>query len=119
DVDTAAALFAADAVATLADGTVDDTPEEILAWQQELADGNFHLEPVGRYVDGNTVNMNGTIALDAFRGLGIASLGGIWKVVVENGKIETFDFSFTPAGLSTLQAAIAAMSATPEATASS
>ena len=113
DVDTAASLFAADAVVTLADGTVDDSPEKISAWQQELADGNFHLEPVARYVEGNTVNMYGTISLDAFRGLGIASLGGIWKVVVENGKIETFDFSFTPAGLNTLQAAIAAASATP------
>jgi hypothetical protein len=119
DVDAAMALFADDAVVTLADGSVDDTPEKIRAWQQELADGKFHLEPVARYVDGNTVNLYGTIALDSFRGLGIASLGGIWKVVVENGKIKTFDFSFTPAGLSTLQAAIAAMSATPEATASS
>lgn len=122
DVDTAVAQFAPDAVVTLADGSVDDTPAKIRAWQQELADGKFHLEPVARYVDGDTVNMNGTIALDAFRGLGIASLGGIWKVVVKNGKIETFDFSFTPAGLSTLQAALAAMAtpeATPEATASS
>ena len=113
DVDTAVAQFAPDAVVTLADGSVDDTPDKIRAWQQELADGNFHLEPVARFVDGNTVNMYGSIALDSFRGLGIASLGGIWKVVVENGKVETFDFSFTPAGLSTLQAAIAAASATP------
>jgi hypothetical protein len=118
DVDTAAALFADDAVVTLADGTVNDTPEKIRAWQQELADGKFHLEPVARYVDGNTVNMYGTISLDLFRGLGIASLGSVWKIVVEDGKVKTFDFSFTPAGLSTLQAALAAM-ATPEATASS
>ena len=118
DVDTAAGLFADDAVVTLADGTVNDTPEKIRAWQQELADGKFHLEPVARYVDGNTVNMYGTISLDLFRGLGIASLGSVWKIVVEDGKVKTFDFSFTPAGLSTLQAALAAM-ATPEATASS
>ncbi len=113
DVDTAVAQFAPDAVVTLADGSVDDTPDKIRAWQQELANGNFHLEPVARFVDGNTVNMYGSIALDSFRGLGIASLGGIWKVVVEDGKVKTFDFSFTPAGLSTLQAAIAAASATP------
>jgi len=118
DVDTAVAQFAPDAVVSLADGSKYDTTDGIRGWQQALAAGKFHLEPVARYVDGNTVMMYGTIGLDAFRSLGIASLGSVWKIVVENGKIKTFDFVFTPAAMSALQAAASA-AATPEATASS
>ncbi len=111
DVDGAVALFAPDAVVTLADGSVYDTPDGIRAWQQSLADGNFRLEPVGLYVDGSTVHWTGDISLDAFRGMGISSLGGIWDVTVENGLVTTFDFAWTPAGGQTLQDAIAAMPA--------
>ncbi len=118
DVDTAASLFAGDAVVTLADGSVYKTPDDIRAWQQSLADGNFDLEPIGRVVDGMTITWTGTISLDAFRGMGISSLGGDWTLDIDNGKVKTFDFAWTSSGAATLQAAIQAM-ATPEATASS
>ena len=105
DVDGAAALFADDAVVTLADGSVYDTPEGIRGWQQALADGNFRIEPEGISVDGNTVSWMGEISLDAFRGLGIPVMGGIWKLTIEDGKVKTFNFSFTPAALEALTAA--------------
>ncbi len=118
DVDTAVAQFADSAVVTLADGSKYDTTDGIRGWQQALADGHFHLEPVARYVHGSMVTMNGEIGLDTFRGLGIASLGGIWNITVESGKITAFDFQFTPDGVVMLQAAFAALP-TPEATAAS
>lgn len=107
DVDAAMALFADNAVVTLADGSRYDTTEGIRGWQQELADGHFHLEPVARYVHGNMVTMYGEIGLDVFRGLGIATLGGVWNITVDGGKITAFDFQFTPE-------AIAILTATPE-----
>jgi hypothetical protein len=117
DIDIAVAQFADDAVVNLADGSKYDTLDGIRGWQQALADGKFHLEPVARLVEGNTVTMYGTIGLDLFRSLGIASLGSVWKITVVDGKVKTFDFTFTPDALSALQAAMAAAaSATPEAT---
>ena len=104
DVDGAVALFADDAVVTLADGSVYNTPDGIRQWQQALADGNFTIEPVGRYVDGSTVNWRGEISLDVFRDLGIPSLGGIWSLVIADGKVKTFDFSWTPAAAQMLGA---------------
>lgn len=105
DVDAAAADFADDAVVTLADGSVYDTPDGIRGWQQALADGHFRIEPEGLYVDGNTVNWMGEISLDAFRQMGIPSLGGTWKLTIEDGKVQTFDFAFTPDALAALGAA--------------
>lgn|GEM_PF-4179191 len=104
DVDAAAAAFADDAVVTLADGSVLDTAEAIRAWQQELADGHFRIEPEGLSVDGNTVSWNGEISLDVFRQMGIPVLGGIWTLVIEDGKVKSFDFSFTPEALEILTA---------------
>ncbi|MEP7290372.1 MAG: nuclear transport factor 2 family protein [Chloroflexota bacterium] len=104
DVDGAVAAFAEDAVVTLPTG-VFDTPDAIRGWQQELADGNFHIEPVGVAVHGNTVTWTGDIYLDAFRNMGIAAMGGIWSLVIEDGKIETFDFTFTPEAFAALAAA--------------
>lgn len=105
DVDAAVATFADNAVVTLADGSKFDTPEAIRGWQQALADGHFRLEPVSAYVDGNTVTMMGEISLDLFRQMGILTLGSVWKVTVEDGKITVFDFTFTPDALEALGAA--------------
>ena len=102
DVKAAVAAFAPDAVVTLPTGVL-DTPAKIQAWQQELAAGNFRIEPEGVHVNGNTVSWSGEIGLDTFRKMGIASLGGNWVLVVKDGKIETFNFSWTPDAAKTLQ----------------
>jgi hypothetical protein len=107
DVDAAVADFADGAVVTLPTGVL-DTPDAIRGWQQELADGNFRIEPLGRHVLGNTISWTGDISLDRFRSLGIASLGGNWVLTAENGQVKTFDFSFTPDALNKLQAGSAA-----------
>ena len=108
DVDAATAQFAADAIVRHEGGSAYDTPEAIRAWQQGLADGNFHFEPVGLAVTGDTVRWMGTVSLDNFRKLGIASLDGVWKLVIANGKIKTFDYSWTPEAAQTLKKAIQA-----------
>jgi hypothetical protein len=107
DVDAAVAAFSDDAVVTLPTG-VFDTPDAIRGWQQELADGHFRIEPLGRHVHGNTISWMGDISLDLFRQMGIASMGGNWVLTAENGKVKTFDFTFTPDALNKLQAGSAA-----------
>jgi hypothetical protein len=102
DVDAAVALFAPDAVVTLPTG-VFKTPDEIRGWQQELGDGHFRIEPEGLSVDGDTVSWTGDISLDRFRALGIASLNSMWSLKIDNGKVETFDFTFTPDAFNKLQ----------------
>lgn len=104
DVDAAMALFAPEAVVTLPTGVL-DTPEAIRGWQEELAAGNFYIEPVGLYADGGTASWDGEISLDVFRGMGITSLGGTWQITVEGGLITSFTFGWTPAAVAALQAA--------------
>src|SRR5664279_5651198 len=71
NVDAAVANFAADAVVTLPPPFgVLDTPDKIHAWQQELADGHFRLEPINIQVDGNIVSWTGNVSFDPFRSLG-------------------------------------------------
>src|SRR5664279_5209376 len=71
NVDAAVANFAADAVVTLPPPFgVLDTPDKIHAWQQELADGHFRLEPMNIQVDGNIVSWTGNVSFDPFRSLG-------------------------------------------------
>jgi len=56
-------------------------------------------------VAGTTITFVGSIALDNFRGLGIPMMESAWTVMVEEGLIQTFDFSFTPEALAALTVA--------------
>ncbi len=107
DVNTAVNLFAPGAIVNLPTGAL-VTRAEIEQWQRDLAAGNFHAEitpPVA--VTPEVVTFSGTIALDTFRRLGIASLESTWQLTVQLGRITTFNFSFTPAAAARLQAALA------------
>jgi len=108
DVEKAVATFAADAIVRHEGGAAFETTDAIRKWQQGLADGNFHLEPVGLVVEGNVVRWVGAVSLDNFRKLGIATLDGVWKLVIEGGKIKTFDYSWTPEAAQKLKAAVEA-----------
>jgi hypothetical protein len=104
-------MFAPGAVVNLPTG-VFATRAGILEWQQELAAGNFHAEitnPVA--VTPEVVTFSGTVALDLFRGLGLASLDSTWQLTIQLGKVTVFNFDFTPAATARLNAAIAAASA--------
>jgi hypothetical protein len=53
------------------------------------------------------VTFSGTVALDLFRGLGLASLESTWQLTIQLGKVTTFNFDFTPAAGARLGAALA------------
>lgn len=107
DVNTAVNLFAPGAIVNLPTGAL-VTRAEIEQWQRDLAAGNFHADitsPVA--VTPEVVTFSGTVALDTFRRLGIASLESTWQLTVQLGRITTFNFAFTPAAAARLQAALA------------
>ncbi len=102
----AVALFASDAVVTLPTGKL-TTTAEIEKWQQELAAGNFHANTNAMQVAGDRVTFTGKVALDAFRKAGFATLDSMWDITVQQGKVKTFTFSFTPEAGAKLQQALA------------
>lgn len=107
DVNAAVNLFAPAAIVSLPTGAL-VTRGEIEQWQRDLAAGNFHADiapPVA--VTPEVVTFSGTIALDSFRRLGIASLESTWQLTVQLGRVTTFNFAFTPAAAARLQAALA------------
>ncbi|HEX3622495.1 MAG TPA: hypothetical protein VHT97_09280, partial [Acidimicrobiales bacterium] len=107
NVAAAVDFFAPGAIVSLPTGAL-ATRADITAWQRDLAAGNFHAEttaPVA--VTPEVVTFSGTVALDLFRGLGIASLDSTWQLTVQLGKVTTFVFDFTPAATARLGAALA------------
>ena len=101
-------MFAPGAIVNLPTGSL-ATRAAILQWQQELAAGNFRAEittPVA--VTPEVVTFSGTVAIDLFRSLGLASLESTWQLTIQLGKVTTFNFDFTPAAGARLGAALAA-----------
>ncbi len=116
NVSAAVALFAPGAVVNLPTGVFVGRTQ-ITGWQQELAAGNFRAEttpPVA--VTPEVVTFSGTVAVDLFRSLGLATLDSTWQITISLGQITTFNFNFTPAAAARLAAALAGAGA-PAATA--
>lgn len=108
NVDAVTALFDDNATVDLATGPLQGK-DAIRAWQQELADGHFSISVTGAVsISGSKANYPVTVALDAFRQLGLESLDGTEEMVVTNGKIASFIFAFTPESGAKFQAALAA-----------
>jgi hypothetical protein len=106
DVNGVTSLFADNAKVVLATGPLQGT-DQIRAWQQELADGHFSISVTSQVnISGSTANYDVTVALDTFRQLGLAALDGTEVMVVENGKITSFTFAFTPDSAAKFQAAL-------------
>jgi len=108
NVTASVALFAPGAIVNLPTGVFVGTAE-ITQWQRELAAGNFRADittPVA--VTPEVVTFSGTVAVDTFRSLGLASLESTWQLTIQGGLITTFNFNFTPAAGARLGAAIAA-----------
>ena len=106
DVDAAVALFTPDAVVIHATGTL-TTTAEIRKWQTELAEGDFHANITTPTVAGDKVTFGGDVVLNSFKALGIDKLDATWELTVQQGRVKTFNFVFTPASAARLQAAIA------------
>lgn len=101
----AVAMFASDAVVTLPTGKF-TTTAEIEGWQKELAAGNFHANTNAPQVTGDRVMFSGNVALDTFRKAGFDTLDSTWDITVQQGKIKTFTFNFTPEAGAKLQKAL-------------
>jgi hypothetical protein len=104
DVEGAVALFAPGAVVVHATGTL-TTTAEIRQWQTELAEGNFRAEIGTPAVTGDRVTFTGDVFLNSFRALGIDKLDATWELIVQQGKVNTFTFAFSPASTARLQQA--------------
>lgn len=107
NVAAAVGLFGPAAIVNLPTGAL-VTRAEIEQWQRELAAGNFRAEitaPVA--VTPEVVTFSGTVALDSFRRLGLASLESTWELTIQLGRVTIFNFNFTPAATARLQAALA------------
>lgn len=104
DVEAAVALFTPDAVVVHATGTLTSTAE-IRKWQTELAEGNFRAEIGTPTVAGERVTFTGDVFLSSFQGLGIDKLDATWDLTVQQGRVKTFNFVFSPAANARLQQA--------------
>lgn len=104
DVDAAVALFTPDAVVVDARGTL-TTTAEIRRWQTDLAEGNFRAEIGTPTVSGDRVTFTGDVSLNSLRALGLDKLDATWELTVQQGRIKTFNFVFSPASIARLQQA--------------
>lgn len=104
DVDAAVALFTPDAVVTHATGTL-TTTAEVRTWQTELAAGNFRAVIGTPAVSGDRVTFTGDVFLSSFQALGIDKLDATWELTVQQGRVKTFNFVFSPASNARLQQA--------------
>lgn len=95
DVDGAIALFA-DHALVMSSMDRFDTPAEVRRWQEDLAAGNLHLEPLEFRCEGNTVRWDETIAVDFFRNLGLEQHEGSCEIVVHDGNITAFTLVCLP-----------------------
>ena len=106
DVEGAVALFTPDAVVDPRHRHAHHhrrDPE----WQTELAEGNFRATINTPIVAGDKATFTGDVVLNSFRSLGIDKLDATWELTVQQGRIKTFNFVFTPASAARLQQAIA------------
>lgn len=105
DVEGAVALFHPDAVVEDANGQRVGA-EAIREWQVGLAANHFRADIRPPEVVGQTVTFDGALAFDPFRKLGLESLDASWVLDVEDGKVRTFTFTFTPESAARLQEAL-------------
>lgn len=109
DVEGAVALFHDDAVVNDANGQRVGS-EAIRQWQVGLAANHFTADIEPPRVDGDTATFDGTLVFDPFTNLGIDQLDCNWVLKVEDGRVRTFTFTFTPESRDRLQQAIQAQS---------
>ena len=105
DVEGAVALFHPDAVVNDANGQRVGE-DAIREWQVGLAANHFHADIQPPRVEGQTATFEGSLAFDPFRNLGLDSLDATWVLEVDDGKVRTFTFTFTPESGARLQEAL-------------
>jgi hypothetical protein len=109
------------AMGLLADGATVTTPfatytgsEQLRGWLRANFAQNVRSETVGtREVTGERVTWLSRIAIDEWRGLGVAPLETRVEAVVRGGKIASINYTFTPEAATRLRAAQARASTAP------
>ncbi len=114
DVDAALATFTPDARFTTPGGAVLTGTAAIRAYLQELIAGGYRATMAeSRAVAPDRVVSRGSIALDQFRRLGLASVEATAEVVALGSRITAFTVALTPAAAARVQAAQAAAQRRP------
>jgi hypothetical protein len=106
DAEASAAFFTTDAEVRLPTGTL-TTPEQIRVWQDGLAAGHFSANVPDREVSGNKATLHGTVGFDLFRNLGLPAVESTWEILVVDGKIKSFIYTFSPEAGARIAAAMA------------
>lgn len=105
DVEGAVSLFHPDAVVNDANGQRVGA-DAIREWQLGLAANHFQATMQPPDVSGNTATFDGSVEFDVFTNLGLDRLDATWVLEVDDGRVRTFTFTFTPESGARLQEAV-------------
>jgi hypothetical protein len=105
DLEAALALFAEDAVVTSVNPEPYSGKAEIQAWLEGMIADGFQLTPEIVEVVGNKVIESDSMSMDSMSFYGIETLTGQTELVVEDGLIQTMNFSWSEETLADLMAA--------------
>jgi ketosteroid isomerase-like protein len=105
DLEQALALFAEDAVVTSVSPEPFRGKTQIQGWLEGMIADDFELQAEIAEVSGNKVVEQDTMTMDSMSFFGIEPLTGTSELVVENGKIQTLNFSFSEETLDDMQSA--------------
>jgi hypothetical protein len=105
DLEAALALFAEDAVVTSVNPEPYSGKAAIQAWLEGMIADDFQLTPEIVEVVENTVIESDSMSMDSMSFYGIETLTGQTELVVEDGLIQTMNFSWSEETLADLMAA--------------
>jgi len=105
DLEAALAFYADDAVVNSVSPEPFVGKEEIRAWLEGMFADNFHLEEEIVAVNDNVIIGHDTMSMDSMKFYGIDILTGTSEATIEDGKIKTFNFSWSDETLADLQSA--------------
>jgi len=105
DLEAALAYYAEDAVVTSVSPEPFKGKEEIRIWLEGMFADNFYVETEIVDVQDNVVTGVDTMSMDSMKFYGIETLTGYSTATIENGKVTTFNFSWSEETLADLQAA--------------
>jgi ketosteroid isomerase-like protein len=105
DIEQALSLFAEDAVVTSVSPEPFQGKEQIKGWLEGMVADDFKLQAEIANVSGNKLIEQDTMTMDSMSFFGIEPLTGTSELVVEDGKIQTINFSWSEETLADLQSA--------------
>jgi len=105
DIEGALALFAEDAVVNTGGSAPSTGTAEIRSWLEELASANFRIEAEVVEVNGDSIVERERLSMDPWTAMGISSLEGVSEIKIQNGLIQSLEFTFDETSLDELRIA--------------